>query len=312
MTEKFSIKYILTFCLIITTALLAKAQKVKPLLHLAIGQTYYLESNGTSSTLQNVNGTQKKVNIGLSFKMAFKITGVKDTVYQMEARYQSLDMKIKLPDTAIDINSEKAGKLDTPSAIVAKMMNRPFNISLSNTGRVSQVDHMDNIIAGAFDEFPQMDASKKEQIKSLFLRSFGETAFTGCLETGLAIFPHYPVAKNDKWAVSSHILSPAPAGVHIVYQLVDMSGDFYHIHGEGTLTSDTTTNTVGANSQPVKYEMEGSTQADIKIDKKTGWVVEVKLKQLMTGNVDLPGRPEIPDGLKLPMLFTTEITTTGK
>jgi hypothetical protein len=311
MIEKPGIKYILTFCFIIT-ALSVSAQKVKPLLHLVIGQTYYLESTGTSSTLQNVNGSQKKVNIGLSYKMAFKITAVEDTIYQMEARYQSLDMKIKLPDTSMDINSEKTGKLDTPSAIVAKMMNKPFNISLSNTGRVTSVNNMDNIIAGAFDEFPQMDASKKEQVKNQFLRSFGETAFKGCLETGLAIFPHYPVAKNDKWTVNSHIFSPAPAGVHIVYQLIDVGVDFYRVHGEGTLTSDTTAKTGGANDQPVKYEMEGSTQVDIKIDKKTGWISEVKLKQLMAGNVDLPKRPETPAGLKLPMLFNTEITTTGK
>jgi hypothetical protein len=66
------------------------------------------------------------------------------------------------------------------------------------------------------------------------------------------------------------------------------------------------------NGIPMRYQLEGTTLTDIKLDKKTGWIIELNLKQLMEGNIEVKDNPKLPGGMTIPMSFTTEITTTGK
>jgi hypothetical protein len=91
------------------------AQKFKLALNLAKGNTYYLTTSAKSAILQTVSGQQNAVNLALNFKMAFKVTGVADTVYSMEVSYQSLSMKMELASNTIDLDSKKNAPQDIPS-----------------------------------------------------------------------------------------------------------------------------------------------------------------------------------------------------
>jgi hypothetical protein len=304
-------KNLIIFCLI-SSVTASLAQKVKPLLHLAKGQTYYLSSFGTTAITQGINGRENRVSVALSFTMAFKVIDVKDTSYEMEVSYQSLDMKIGIADTTIDMNSNDNNKADTASLLVAQMMNKPFNITLSATGKVRSIKNMDRIIAGAFDAFPKIDSAKKKLIKNQFEQSFGENALKGSLETGTAIFPQMAVAKNDTWTVNTRMTLPVTTNVETVYRLVDLSGDFYQVHGDGDLMGDAALKPVEINGMPAKYSINGTMLTDIKIDKKTGWIFEAKIRQLLDGNIEIIDNPKTPGGMTIPMIFNTEITTTGK
>ncbi len=295
--------------LIVTTC---SAQKFRPAIHLAKGDTYYLVSTGTSAIVQSVNGTQNKVNLTLGYKMAFKVTGGTDTTYDIEVSYQALAMKINMADTSIDMDSKKASPLDIPSSIIAAMMNKPFNIKLSKTGKLRSVENLEKMINGVFEGFPQIDSVKKKQFRSQFMQSFGPNAFKGTLEMGTAIFPSAEVAKNDKWTVNTSTAELVKSTVQTVYQLVGVDDHFYQIHGDGTVTSDKDSKPVEVNGLPMRYDLNGSTLTDIKVNRVTGWVSEVSLKQLMSGSLIIQDNPQVPGGMTVPMTFNTEIKTTDK
>ena len=88
-------KYLLNLFLLLIVVISVNAQKVKPGLNLTKGNTYYMISSVNSSILQTINTEDNKVSLALSFKMAFKVTDVLDSVYNMEVSYQSLSMKIR-------------------------------------------------------------------------------------------------------------------------------------------------------------------------------------------------------------------------
>jgi len=303
-------KHLFIFLLLFTLINACMAQN-EPLLRLANGETYYLNSTGTSSVMQSVNGRQERVNIALSYRMAFKVTNVKDSIYTMQVSYQTLQMKIRMADTTLDMGSEPKSKLDTPSAIIAQMMNKPFSITLSCTGHVRSVDNLDQMITAAFDIFPQLGGNKKEAIKSRFIQSFGQNAFKGNIEMGIAILPAVAVSKGFKWVANTSEQSPAPVNVHTFYQLIDLTADVYQVHGEGSLATDSTAKPLEIEGMPMKYNLQGTTLTDVKIDRKTGWIIELQLKQLMEGNMEVLDNPKIPGGKTIPMLFTTELTATG-
>jgi hypothetical protein len=305
-------KHLLNTILLCAAISYCNAQKFKPQLNLSKGSTYYLTTNATSVINQTISGQQSSMNLGFSFKMAFKVTGIADSVYNMEVSYQSLSMKMEMPGSTVNLDSKKNDPQDIPSSIIAGMMNKPFNLEMTKTGKIRSVQNIDKMVAAALNNFPQIDSVKKDQVKEQFMQSFGPNAFKGSIEMGTAIFPGIPVAKEDKWTVNTMLQSPAKAAVAINYQLTDIIEGLYLIHGDGTLTTDKNAEPTVINKMPVKYDLHGSIISDIRVDRVTGWISEVKLRQVMMGNLQILDTPAIPGGMTIPMTFDTDAMTTNK
>jgi hypothetical protein len=139
------VKYLLTFLWVLVSFIPCRAQKIKPALHLIKGNTYYLTSSGSSTIVQSIDGQENKINLILSFRMAFKVIDITDSVYNMEVSYQTLDMKIQVADNTVDMDSQKNDKLDIPSSIAAAMMNKPFNIILTKSGKIKSVGNIEKM-----------------------------------------------------------------------------------------------------------------------------------------------------------------------
>jgi len=193
--------------------------------------------SGISNTtiLQTVNGQENKIATVLTYRIAFKVLAITDTVYKMEVRYQSLDMVVNVGGKAIEMDSKRNDKTDIASSITAAMMNKPFIILLTKSGKVRAIENVEKMIIGVFDSFPQIDPLRKEQIKNQFLQSFGGNVFKGNLEMETAIYPETTVVKNGKWTVNIKLESAFKANIRTAYQLTDMKSSYYQIRGEGTI-----------------------------------------------------------------------------
>jgi len=300
--------YTLLFCAAIN---ICNAQAFKPALNLANGSTYYLNSTVTSVITQTIAGQENKINVSLSFSMAFKVTGVADTVYGMEVSYNRLSMTMGRAGNAITLDSRKNDPQDLPSTMIAVMMNKPFNIEMTKSGKVKSVTNIDKLYS-AFDTFTQVDSARREQVKTMLMQSFGPNAFKGSIEVGTAIFPAKPVAREGKWLVNTNLEAPVKAAVAINYQLVDVAGGLYIIHGDGTITSDKNAAPASVNGMPVKYNLNGSLISDLRVDKATGWISEMKLKQVMMGDMQILDNDKVPGGITVPMSVNTDAVSTNK
>jgi len=305
-------KYFFNFLILSLLFNQCEAQHLKLSLNLKKGNTYYILGTSNTAITQTINGQENNTNLGLSYKMAFKVISVIDSVYNMEVSYQTLNMKIKVADKTIELDSRKSDKQNITSAAIAAMMNKPFNIVMTKSGKIRSIANVEKMISGTLENFPQVDAAKKGQIKSQLLQTFGESTLKGNLEMETAIFPEREVVKNNKWTVNTTLESTGKENVHTIYQLMDINGSFYQIHGMGTIVTDRSAKPGQINGMPVKYYISGTSVSDIKADKITGWVREVKLKRIMKGNVEIMDNPKVPGGLKFPMSFNMEATTTDK
>lgn len=279
---------------------------------MAKGQTYYLESTAVSTSLQSAGSRESKVNTTISFRIAFSVTSIADTLYIIEARYQSLEMKIKLADTTLNMSSAAGIKPDTPSVIMSEIVNKPFVVTMTVGGKVQSIKNLDELIAKAVSGFLAIDSVKKNKVTTQFVQAFGAASVKGILEMGMAVLPAKPIAKDDKWALNSTISSPAAAQVHINYQLADLTPDIYFVRGEGTIFSEKNTKPGDLNGMPATYDLNGSLLNEIKIDQKTGWINDAKLKQLIEENIEILDNPKLPGGMTVPMMFTIEMTISGK
>ena len=303
-------KILLSFLLSIIILAPCEAQKVKPVLNLVKGNTYYTVSTVTSSILQSYNGQDVNVAVDMTSKTAYNITDVKDTIYTMQVSYANITMKIVSPNGTVEMNSDKKDNADLSSSFLSAMINKPFSVTITKSGRVLEVKNIETIINSIFTSMPQIDETQKAQLKAQFMQSFGESAFKGNLEQTLAIYPSIKVSKGDSWVINTTLQSVMAANISTTYQLQDVTDAYYQIHGDAKITTASDGKVSQINGMPVKYDLNGTLTSDIKADRKTGWVIEEKLKQDVSGTIDIQDNPKIPGGMKVPMKIHSDITTT--
>jgi hypothetical protein len=97
-----------TSLLLIITIVFQSAFAQKQLLgfNLLAGETYHLIMQSSSTVKQDVNGQKVKIAITLPGKIAFKVTGTKDSIYDIVS-YQQLAITMKLPNGDMNFNSDK-------------------------------------------------------------------------------------------------------------------------------------------------------------------------------------------------------------
>ena len=128
------------------------------------------------------------MNITIFGKMTYKVLDIVNSIYEMEVRYESLSMKMNLPNGEAEFNSENNDDKDIYSSILSKMTNKPFLVKMTKTGKINEVKNIESIFENVFENFPQLTDMQKQQIKNQFIQSYGEKAFKGNIEMCSAIF----------------------------------------------------------------------------------------------------------------------------
>lgn len=305
-------KYLLSLFLLFSIFAPCKSQSIKLSLNLTKGNTYYMGGTSASSIIQTINGQENEIGVRLIYRIAFKVINIIDTIYTMEVRYQTMDMKITVGTKIIEMDSKRNDPHDVPSSVVSAMMNKPFTVLLSKSGKIQSISNVEKMVSGVMDDFPQINGAKKEQLKNQFLQTFGGNAFKGNLEMETAIYPMVAVTQMDKWTVNTKLQGAVKVNVKTVFHLTSVKNGYYGIHGDGKIVTENEFKTGQLNGLPVRYNISGTSISDIKVDKITGWITETKLTQIMKGDIAILNNPRVPGGMQIPMAFTTQVVTTNK
>lgn len=287
------------------------AQKNNLALKLKNGNTYYMNGSSISEVLETVNGQQIKVKIGTDYKISFKVLGLQNKLYNMDVRYQSIQMKINTGAGETTMDSRSNNKQDVASAIIAGMIDKPFTTVMSASGKIISIKGVEDIIEKAINGSVKMDGIRKAAVRSQLLQNFNGNALKNNLEMATAIYPESAVSQSDKWLVTTQTGSAFKATIRTTYQLENNNAAFYKLHGEGIIITDKDTNTGQMNGMPMKYDLTGTIRTDIQVDKNTGWPTKVKSNQTMNGKVQILDNPKIPGGVVFPIVLNNNTLSTG-
>ncbi|MEJ5994247.1 DUF6263 family protein [Pedobacter sp. Du54] len=288
-----------------------QAQKETIELNLIKGETYRQNMVADMSIGQSAGGQEITIKMQISGKTAYKVLNIIDTVYDIEVRYESLAMKMDMPGGGMTIDSEKENTDDVISKVLAGMKKHPFQIKISKSGKVIEVKNIEYLFS-AFNEFPDLPAAQKEQIKKQLSDSYGEKSFKNNLEISLSIFPSKPVSKGEHWVVKGKLESGMSAEMETTYELKEITSDYYLLTSIAKITSSNDNVFVERNGMQIKSDLNGTTAAEIKIDKKTGWIIYSKTNQQFNGTSTIKANDAIPDGMTLPIKMNNVITISNQ
>lgn len=304
-------KRILTLFLLITSVT-TYAQKNKLQLNLQLDSIYYLTHNMSMTITENIQGQTLVFTNTVGCKISHKVTGIKDTTYELAVAYESLAMHMDIGGKTIDINSEMGGH-DVISKLLMQMLHRPITVIISKTGHVLDVKNNDNLYAHMFDSIPNISAEKKAQFKLQMEQSFGEKALKTNFQDAFAVFPNNPVSINDKWIVNTQLDKVIFANIKTTYTLKGINDNSYNVQGQAEVTPIENAEYSPINGMPVNCtQVNGTVTADYHIDKKSGWITYAKISKIIKAQMNIKDNPKLPGGVSFPLLADIDFTTTNK
>ncbi|MBP8067677.1 MAG: hypothetical protein KAY27_03860, partial [Pedobacter sp.] len=139
-----------------------------------------------------------------------------------------------------------------------------------------------------------------------------EESFKNNLGMSLSIFPAKPVGKGDRWTIKGKFESTSSAEMETTYELKEIASDYYLLTSAAKITASNKDIYVDINGMQMKTDRNGSSSAELKIDKKTGWIISSKTNQQISGTTTIKGNDMIPDGMILPMKMNNIITISAQ
>lgn len=305
-------KKLFTLLFLLTFSVSAFAQKSGLSLNLQKDQVYKQTTTSSSTIVQDINGQKLNMVMTMNGTMSYRVKAVNANGFNMEASFDNLSMAMQLPQGAVEFSSEKNDPNDVFSRILGSMKNKPFRLVMSKSGKVTEIQDIDALWGTAINQFSELSDAQKAQIQEQIMKSYGEAAMKGNIESATAIYPEKLVNKGDKWTVSTKLEAGMAADLTTDFQYAENSADHALIKGNSTIATANKDAYIETNGMPMKYNMAGSQVSEIKVDKKTGWILEAKINQNMKGDAHIKDNPQVPGGLTIPMTVATEMTISGK
>ncbi len=279
--------------------------------NLEAGKSYRQVTNNKSVVVQEMNGQQMKIEMAMQATVAYLVKAVNETSYDIELQYESTTMTMTMPNGALTFSSEKEAEAnDFVSPMLKAIKGKAFNIKMDKLGKVLEITGVDALWEDMTEVLTNLPEAQAEQLKKQIIDSFGGEALKGNLEMATAIYPENPVKKGDKWNTQTELATIMKAKVSTDYELVDISGEYATIKGVSTIEPEGEPEFKEQNGMLMKFDLRGTMQSEIKVDKATGWIIEAKISQEMKGNTALKGEG-IPEGLLIPMTVNNEMLITN-
>jgi uncharacterized protein YajQ (UPF0234 family) len=297
----------IAFTLLISIGCFAQKEKVE--LNLTKGQTYVQRMVTDMTIGQTVAEQQLDIKMTMNAKITYRVINVMDSVYDLEVKYENLSMKMGMPTGEMNFDSEKKDANDMMSTMLSSMKNNPFNLKMTKSGHVIDVKNIENLFN--FDKFTELTQAQKDQFKTQLSESYGEKTFKSNMESSMAIFPKGKVGKGDKWTVNGKLESGMSADIVTVYELKEIMPDYFVISGQSSINT-LSKEYIQKSGMDMRYDLKGTMTAEIKIDKKTGWIIESKMNQDISGITEIKDNERMPGGMKIPMKLVNKITVTDK
>ena len=271
-------------------------------LNLEKDSQYFQRTSTNLSVEEEENGKKTTTKSQISGAIRFRVIGSSGTDYQMEVAYTELSLSLTTPNGEISFSSLKpADEKDIFSKLLKYIINHPFYLTMENTGKIKEVHGVDSLWSGITQEFPDLDEAQKEQIVGQLKQSYGENSLRGNIEQLTAIFPDTKVKINEEWQNSISQKANISFITANHFKLTAYTKQFADIENHATIR--TTDDSTSLNGMRAKYNLNGSTDSKIKVNTKTGWIVEATINQQMKGDLAISDNPKIPGGMTIPMSF---------
>jgi len=294
----------------LSCVIISQAENVTLEFNLSKGATY------TQTTQSNVNMAmgmpEQSINIDISIitGVSFTVTAIKETVYDINVVYDSMAIKVSMPNMTQEFHTGAVDPNDMLSNMMNQLKGKSFQLMLSKKGNILAVNHLDSIFSALTVVTDQLPAEQQAQFKIQLEQNFGKEAFCSNLENAFAIFPDKTVAVGDTWIRMNKTKSNnMPVDIATTYTLKEITDDWYVISGVSVISADSTSSFSGMMpSASMKMDITGNMTSDIKLNRTTNWPISNSSKTFLDAALKMEGE----GGMDMKMKVSGETIMKGE
>lgn len=280
-------------------------------LNLELGKDYIQETNLNGHINQTIDGQEIEFKMEINGKMNYHVAGVNEDDFDLNVSYKDLNMSMKFPSGDINYSSNSPSQEDIFSALLSEMIGKSFDVKISKKGKIISVSHLDEMFNSLFKVFPEIDPYTAQQIKLQLMDSYGEKAFRGNIEMVASIFPNKAVALGDSWEIKTTMESSVKANVISQYTLEKVNDDYYIISGLSKIDSPENSKLENQGVE-MDFTLNGKMESKLKVDRKSGWILDGEIEQDINGRAKMPASQEFPEGLEYPISMINKMKVIGE
>lgn len=280
-------------------------------LNLKKGEAYNQNTKSEMSIIQEINGQKMEINMTLDGNMIFEVTDINDGKYLMDASFSEMKMTMNTPQGSMEFSSENPAENDLMSKVFSSMTEKKFQLTLLSSGKVEEIKNIDSLWNHVINSQANLNEMQKRQIQAQIMQAYGDEAMTGSIESALAIYPDNPVKEDDEWSIQTNMESGFSATINTDYHYVEDHKDYALIRGNGTIKTANKEAYVQSNGMPMKYDLTGTMNSEVKIDKETGWIIESVITQDISGKAHIKANEQMPMDMEIPMEINSKTTITN-
>jgi hypothetical protein len=273
-------------------------------LNLTIGETYTTTIEAEMSSAQQNSGSQNQLSSSIFGTIAFKVLSENDGVYDMEVSYTRLGMSMISGSINFSGDSDNPDPDNIFSTILHNMMNKAFRVKMKKDGSIAEITKIDTLFSSLFVGLPDLDEDMQLMLTEQMKNSFGINGLKANLEQMTAIYPSKPVARGEKWSKTIQLESTMKATQEVTYSYKSSDEKEFVISGIGTITTNKN-EIVESSGYKYQYDLLGDVDAEIYIDRKTGWVKHGKVKQEFSGDMYILENELIEEKMTVPVEIIT-------
>jgi|AntDeeMinimDraft_5_1070356.scaffolds.fasta_scaffold01247_3 hypothetical protein len=293
----------------------AQAQTYDLGLNLKKGEKYTQSTNSQIKINQNVNGQDINTEMTVEGTMDFMVTDIENGIFKMDASYDKMKTAVGMGGSMsatlnkMEYSSESPDSSDVFSSVLASMTGKTFQIYIDKTGEITEVQNLMNLWKESIESSDQT-GQMQSQIRSQLMKSYGEKALKGNLEMATHIYPGHPVKKGEKWTTETQMSSTFKANIKTDFHLAEITKDYAIIKGNSTIKTLDNDKYVEQSGMKMNYDISGTMTSEIKVDRKSGWIIKSTIDQKMDGTVKIKS-PQLPSEMEMPMSMTNHLTVTN-
>lgn len=279
------------------------ADKIQLQLRLKKGDNYSLRVTNSQKMTQKILGQQQSTDQTIAMGYLFEVSEV-DPAGVMTARvtYRTIQVRQTGPWGVWEYDSANPSKNTNPLAgSFMALVNRSFAAKIAPDGTVKEIQGVDALVADMLKGMSLPPGADKTAIERAIREQFGEAALKEMLEKSMNLYPSQPVGIGDSWQKRIVLSQGFPMILDNTYTLKDLKGGVAMIVVSSTLSPNRNAAPTNLGTAKLTYSLSGTQEGTLQLQESTGFVTQAQLRQKLSGQMQINGLPNAPQGLTTPI-----------
>ena len=221
-----------------------------------------------AQSVQDVEAGGQRIKQDITMVSNFAVQSAADSATKLDVSYQRVAMKMDAGGQQMAYDSNDPSTKSSPLALMGGLVGKHFTVGVTNAGRVTSVQGVNELINGMIDPANPNAAAMRAQIS----QTLNDQTIKSMMEQSFNIYPNHQVQPGDTWTKATSVaMGPMTMSATSTYKLNSIGDGVAHIGVSSKLAG------TGAVS------LTGTQAGTLDVDVATGLLTDSQLKQTLTG-----------------------------